>query len=129
FYPAFQLMDYSVHGWDARQTLGVDKPLDQLSADLLTPFMWILLQYTVDAGLAAGRDVSCGIEVSGPNGGARTASVNHGTFSYEPGGSAAAKLSFTPSEFVLSCFQRRRGGEVSGDRQTADTFRDLFFKI
>ena len=42
---------------------------------------------------------------------------------------APAALSFTPSDFVLSCFQRIRGGVASGDRAVADTFRDLFFKV
>ena len=57
--------------------------------------------------------------------------VDNGAFSYEPDASdtAPAILLFTPSDFVLSCFQRIRGGVASGDRGVADTFRDLFFKI
>lgn len=129
FYPVFQLMDYSVHSWDAQHCFGVDKPLNELSADMLTPFMWILLQYTVIAERAANRKLTCGIEVSGPNGGSWAATVDNGTFSYEPGGSAPAKLSFTPSDFVLTCFQRKRAGQVTGDRQAAEAFQELFFRI
>ena len=131
FYPVFQLMDYAVHTWDAQRALGIDKPLSDLSAAILTPFMFILLQYTVDAQRAANRTVTCGIKVSGQNGGAWKVTVDNGAFSYEPDGSdaAPATLSFTPSEFVLTCFQRIRGGVASGDRGVADTFRDLFFKV
>jgi uncharacterized protein (TIGR03083 family) len=129
FYPVFQLMDYSVHSWDAQQTLGINQPLTELSADLLAPFMFILLQYTVDASKAANRTIKCALEVSGPNGGKWTVTVNDGTFSFEPGGSAPATLSFNPSDYVLSCFQRMRGGQASGDKAAAETFRDLFFKI
>jgi len=131
FYPVFQLMDYAVHTWDAQRALGIDKPLSDLSAAILTPFMFILLQYTVNAQRAANRTVTCGINVSGQYGGSWKVTVDNGAFSYAPGGSAAAPatLSFTPSEFVLSCFQRIRGGVASGDRAVADTFRDLFFKV
>ena len=38
FYPVFQLMDYSVHTWDAQRALGIDQPLSDLSAENLKEF-------------------------------------------------------------------------------------------
>ena len=115
----------------AQRALGIDQPLSELSANILTPFMWILLQYTVDAQRAAGKSVTCGIKVSGPNGGSWKATVDNGVFSSEPNGSdsAPASLSFNPSDFVLTCFQRMQGGAESGDQEIINTFRGLFFKI
>jgi uncharacterized protein (TIGR03083 family) len=131
FFPVFQLMDYSVHTWDAQRCLGQEQPLTELSADLLTPFMFILLQYTVDAERAANKKLSCGIKVSGRNGGSWLVTVDNGDFSYQadPLTDAPATLSFNASEFVLTCFQRIQGGQDSGDPETARTFRSLFFKI
>ena len=124
-------MDYAVHTWDAQRALGIDQPLSDLSAEILTPFMFILLQYTVDAQRAANRAVTCGLKVSGQNGGSWKVTVDNGAFGYEPddAGSAPARLSFNPSDFVLTCFQRIQGGVDSGDREVANTFRGLFFKI
>jgi hypothetical protein len=124
-------MDFSVHSWDAQRAYGLDQPLSDLSANILTPFMWILLQYTVDAQRAAGQAVTCGIKVAGPNGGSWRVTVDNATFSYEPDASdsAPASLSFTPSDWVLTCFQRIQGGTASGDPETIETFRSLFFKI
>jgi len=131
FYPVFQLMDYSVHTWDAQRALGLDRPLSDLSADLLTPFMFILWQYTVDAQRAANRTVNCAVNVSGRNGGSWSVTVDNGEFSAQPvsGASAPATLSFTPSDFVLTSFQRIEGGEDAGNLEDARTFRGLFFKI
>jgi uncharacterized protein (TIGR03083 family) len=131
FFPVFQLMDYSVHTWDAGRALGEDAPLSDLAATILTPFMFILLQYTVDPDRAANRRVTCGIQVSGQNGGSWAATVDNGVFSYEPAepGSTSAALSFEPSDFVLTCFQRIQGGSESGDREAIRAFRELFFKI
>jgi hypothetical protein len=36
---------------------------------------------------------------------------------------------FTPNEFVLSTYQRMRGGTASGDAAMAERIRDLLFKI
>ena len=38
-------------------------------------------------------------------------------------------FSFKPSDFVLSTYQRMRGGTVRGDEQMAEKIRDLLFKI
>ena len=49
FFAAFQLLDYSIHSWDAKAGLGRDEPLSDAAAVTLIPFMMIVLQYTVDA--------------------------------------------------------------------------------
>ena len=69
FYPAFQLMDYGVHSWDVRQGSGRAHGLSGEAADLLTPFMFVLWQYTTNPVTA---DDVCEIGVritSGPNAG------------------------------------------------------------
>src|SRR5258708_192352 len=49
FYPAFQVMDYGVHTWDMRQGLGeTTATLAQRTAGVLVPYMFILMQYTVN---------------------------------------------------------------------------------
>ena len=50
FYPAFHVMDYGVHTWDMNWGLGQkDAQLDERTAGVLVPFMFILMQVTVDA--------------------------------------------------------------------------------
>ncbi len=131
FYPVFQLMDYSVHTWDAQQALGIKRPLSNASAVILVPFMFILWQYTVDQQRAANLKLRCGIKVAGEHGGSWAVTVDHGVFSHQPQGveSCPATIEFDPSDFVLTAFQRIQGGQDSGDRQTAQTFRGLFFRI
>ncbi len=36
---------------------------------------------------------------------------------------------FDPNDFVLSTYQRKRGGRASGDLELAEKVRDLLFKI
>ncbi|HYU19365.1 MAG TPA: maleylpyruvate isomerase family mycothiol-dependent enzyme [Chloroflexota bacterium] len=131
FYPAFQLMDYSVHGWDAREALGRSAPIPEDAAGTLIPFMFILLQATLAAERAEGLACTCGIRVSGVYGGSWRVSVAGGALSYEEGGidDCPATFSFDASDFVLTCFQRLSGGLVSGDNALAERFRGLFFKI
>ena len=40
-----------------------------------------------------------------------------------------ARFGFDPNDFVLTSYQRIRGGLVTGDEALADRFRGLFFKI
>ena len=47
FFPVFQLMDYSVHGWDIRQGTGQAHALGGDTADLLVPFVFGIWQATV----------------------------------------------------------------------------------
>jgi hypothetical protein len=58
FYPVFQLMDYSVHGWDIRQGTGRAHGLAGDTADLLVPFMFILWQATTEGRPTAKRSPS-----------------------------------------------------------------------
>jgi uncharacterized protein (TIGR03083 family) len=132
FYPVFQLMDYSVHSWDLQQALGKPASLTDLSAAVLTPFMFILWQYTVDQARAAGSKVDCCIKVNGQYGGAWDVTVDNGAFSQQPStdaSDASATLTFEPSDFVLTAFQRVNAGSDAGDSAVAGKFRGLFFKI
>jgi uncharacterized protein (TIGR03083 family) len=131
FYPAFQLMDYSLHSWDIRAGLGESKPLTDDAANTLIPYMFILLKYTVDAEHAKGVDASWGVRVSGDQGGSWKLSVKDGELTYEEGSVAACPVvfNFDANEFVLNAFQRIQGGAAIGDQATARVVRELFFKI
>jgi uncharacterized protein (TIGR03083 family) len=134
FYPAFQVMDYGVHTWDMRWGLGEkDAELDERTAGVLVPYMFILMQYTVDQDSASGVDVAYGIQVDGPWGGKWQVQVKDGQFTSAPAddlSGAVAGLHFhDPSEFVLTAFQRMDGGEASGDPQTVAQIRRLYFRI
>jgi hypothetical protein len=124
-------MDYSVHGWDAREALGRSAPIPEAAAGTLVPFMFILLQATLDAEPAKGIACTCGIEVEGAYGGSWRVGVADGALTYQEGGTdgCQATFRFDPGEFVLTAFQRIRGGRVTGDPAVADRFRQLFFKI
>ena len=60
-YPAFQIMDYGVHSWDMRWGLGdKDARLDERTAGVLIPYMFIVWQGTVDPEAAKGVDITYG---------------------------------------------------------------------
>jgi uncharacterized protein (TIGR03083 family) len=130
FYPAFQLMDYGVHSWDVRQGTGLAHGLSGEAADLLTPFMFVLWQYTTKPVTAA--DV-CDIGVritSGPNAGDTRISVSEEGFSYAAGDiDDLTVLEFDPGSFVLTTFGRSNSGTIRGDRPIADRYLNLFFRI
>ena len=134
FYPAFQIMDYGVHGWDMRMGLGqTDTKVDDRAAGVLVPYMFILMQYTVDQESAKGVDATYGIVVDGEWGGQWKVTVKDGQFSYEPSddvsGLAAVFHFRDASEFVLTAFQRIQGGEATGDPAVIAKVRSLFFRI
>ncbi len=131
FYPAFQLIDYSIHSWDIKTGLGRGEPLSEAAAVTLIPFMMIVIQYTVDAQHAADLKTSFGIDISGPGGGKWCVNVDGTAVSIAEGATEGCPtvFSFTPNEFVLSTYQRMRGGAVSGDAAIAERIRDLLFKI
>ena len=134
FYPAFHVMDYGVHTWDMEWGLGAKQAdLDERTAGVLVPFMFILMQSTVDQESAKGMDTQVGIVVDGEWGGQWRATIKEGAFSYAP----ADDLSDVPavfhfknaSDFVLTTFQRFEGGEATGDPDAIAKFRQLFFRI
>lgn len=134
FYPAFQIMDYGVHTWDMRQGLGqTDAVVDERAAGVLVPYMFVLMQYTVDQESAKGVDITYGIVVDGEWGGKWRVQVKDGQFASEPVSDVSdlpATLHFkTASEFVLTAFQRYEGGEASGDPAVIEKARHLYFRI
>jgi uncharacterized protein (TIGR03083 family) len=134
FYPAFQIMDYGVHSWDMRQGLGeTGAKVDERAAGVLVPYMFILMQYTVDQESASGVDVEYGIVVDGDWGGQWRVQVKDGQFTSTPAndlGGLPAVLHFRDgSDFVLTAFQREEGGDATGDPQVIQTVRHLYFRI
>lgn len=133
-YPAFQIMDYSVHSWDMHWGLGKkDEMLEERSAGVLVPYMFIINQYSVDQDEAKGVDMTYGVQVDGEWGGKWLAHVKDGQFSYEGTddlSAAQAVFHFKhPSDMVLTTYQRFMGGEASGDLAVIDKARSVFFSI
>jgi uncharacterized protein (TIGR03083 family) len=134
FFPAFQIMDYTVHTWDMHWGLGdKEAKLDERSAGVLLPYMFILWQYTVDQEAAKGVNLTYGIKADGEWGGQWKVTVKDGQWSIE----AVNDLSDVqavfhykhPSDLVLTAYQRIEGGETSGDPKVIDKVRSLFFTI
>lgn len=133
-YPAFQIMDYGVHSWDMHWGLGdKDAELDERTAGVLLPYMFIIWQYSVDQEEAEGVDITYGIKVDGEWGGQWKATVKDGQFNYEPADDLSdAQAIFhykSPSEMVLTTYQRFQGGEATGDPAVIEKVRNLFFAI
>ena len=134
FYFSFQIMDYGVHSWDIRyglgDTLGV---LEERTAGVLVPYMFVLMSATVDGPSAAGLSATYGIEVSGEWGGKWRVNVADGAFTYAPEeqgfSGCQALFQFDPSNFVLSSFLRFPGGAASGDPDVIERVRHMFFRI
>jgi Mycothiol maleylpyruvate isomerase N-terminal domain len=134
FYPAFQIMDYGVHTWDMRWGLGEkDAKLEERTAGVLVPYMFILMQSTVDQATSQGIDVTYGTVVDGPWGGKWKVQVQNSQFTYtsvEDLADVSTVIQFPDaSEFVLTTFQRIDGGNASGDQQEIEKIRRLFFRI
>jgi len=131
FFAAFQLIDYSIHAWDIKAGLGRNEPLSDAAAITLIPFMLIVWQYTADEQSAKDLDCKFGIDISGPGGGKWCVTVKGTSVSYAEGdlGDCQTVFDFEPSDFVLSTYQRKRGGSPRGDLQLAERVRDLLFKI
>ena len=130
FYPAFQLMDYGVHSWDVRQGTGRAHGLSGEAADLLTPFMFVLWQYTTNP--VTPEDVcEIGVRItSGPNAGDTRISLTGDRFAYAAGETDdLTVLEFDPGSFVLTAFGRSNAGSIRGDRAVADRFLNIFFRI
>jgi uncharacterized protein (TIGR03083 family) len=134
FYPAFQIMDYGVHTWDMHWGLGdKDAKLDERTAGVLVPYMFILWQYTVNQDVAKGVDLTYGLKADGEWGGQWKVKIKDGQFSHEATddlSDAQAVIHFKhPSDLVLTAYQRIEGGEASGDPEAIKTVRRLFFTI
>jgi uncharacterized protein (TIGR03083 family) len=134
FYPVFHIMDYGVHTWDMKWGLGQkDAKLDERTAGVLIPYMFILMQVTVDEESAKGVDADYGIKVDGEYGGQWRVRVKDGKYTYEPADNlegAQAVFHFKDaSDFVLTTFQRIEGGEATGDPKVIDKVRHMFFRI
>lgn len=135
-YPAFQIMDYGVHTWDMQWGLGeVDDSdkLDERTAGVLIPYMFIIWQYSVDPEASEGVDLTYGIKADGEWGGQWKLTVQDGQLAYEPTddlSDAEAVLQFEhPSDLVLTTYQRIEGGEEIGDAEVIDKIRNLYFNI
>src|SRR5439155_396241 len=130
-YPAFQLIDYSVHTWDMRAGLGELKPLSEDAANTLIPYMFIVLQVTVDEEAAKGFDANWGVRISGDAGGTWKLALKDGKLTYEEGiiSGLPVVFNFDANDWVLTAYQRFPGGAVIGDRQLAYRIRRLFFRI
>lgn len=131
FFAAFQLIDYSIHSWDIKVGLGREEPLSDAAAVTLIPFMLIVLQYTVDAERAAGMKCKFGVNIEGAGGGTWAVDVEGTTVNIVEGSTEGCEtvFDFDPNDFVLSTYQRKRGGRASGDLELAEKVRDLLFKI
>lgn len=129
FYPAFQLMDYGVHSWDLRQGTGRAHGLAGDTADLLTPFMFVLWQATT----AAGSEDACEIGIritSGPNAADTRVKIDANGMQYGPGSlDGLTVLEFDPGSFVLTAFGRSNAGTIRGERHIADRYLNVFFRI
>ena len=134
FYPSFQIIDYGIHTWDMKWGLG-DKTgkLDERTAGILMPFMFIVMQYTVAEESAKGVDAVFGIIVDGEWGGQWRATVKDGQFTCVPAdnldGVQAVFHFKNASDCVLTTYQRFPGGETSGDPKVIDQIRHLWFRI
>ena len=130
FYPVFQLMDYSVHGWDIRQGTGRAHGLAGDTADLLVPFMFSLWQATTQAG-ADGEALALGVRVSGRNAVDYLVNITADGLSYarEDVSGMPAVIEFDPGSLVLTAFGRLNAGTIRGDRAVADRFLNSFFRI
>jgi len=110
-----------------------DAKLDDRTAGVLVPYMFILMQSTVDQDSAQGVDIEYGIVVDGDWGGQWRVHVKDGQFTYAPAddlASVPAVFHFRDaSDFVLTTFGRIEAGEASGDTQVTDKARRLFFRI
>jgi hypothetical protein len=134
FYPSFQIIDYGIHTWDMKWGLG-DKTgkLDERTAGILMPYMFIVMQYTIDEGSAEGVDAAFGLIVDGEWGGQWRATIKDAQWTCVPADNlegVRATFHFADaSDFVLTTYQRFPGGETSGDPEVVDQIRHVFFKI
>lgn len=130
FLPICQALDYIVHTWDIREGLGNCHLLNADAADILVPVCFLMWQNTNDT--AGVSPFSVGIHVtSGPNAGTTRADVTEAGLTFTPGPVEGldAVLEFDPASLVLTAFGRSNAGTCRGDRQLADRYLGLFYRI
>lgn len=130
FYPAFHVMDYGVHTWD--MVGDRNAKLDERTAGVLVPYMFVLMQYTVDQASANGVNVTYGLIVDGDWGGKWRVTVKDGQFTSAPGdvSDLGTTIHFADaSDFVLNAFQRKETGTANGNPTEIAQIRHLFFRI
>jgi uncharacterized protein (TIGR03083 family) len=131
FYPAFQLVDYSVHSWDIRQGSGRPHALEARSADLLVPLCFVLWSATATVAPDA-TPMQVGVRItSGENAGDTRIDVGPDGLSCTQGGvdDLPAVIEFDPASFVLTAYGRINAGTIHGDRDLAQRFLAGFFRI
>jgi uncharacterized protein (TIGR03083 family) len=130
FYAAGQLMDYGVHSWDIRQGSGNAHGLSGDAADLLVPFMFEIWRGTVRTEDLT-EPFTIGIRVTGRNAGDYRVTVGPDGLAYEQGEieSLPARIEFDAGSLVLTAFGRSNSGTIRGDRELADRYLNLFFRI
>ena len=130
FYPWFQLVDYSVHGWDIRQGTGLAHGLSGDTADMLAPLMFILWQATTEVP-AGSEALAIGVRISGRNAVDHLVNITSEGLSYaqEDVSGMPAVIEFDPGSLVLTAFGRMNAGTIRGDRAVADRFLNSFFRI
>jgi uncharacterized protein (TIGR03083 family) len=130
FYPAFQLMDYGIHSWDIREGTGREHGLHSDVADLLVPFMFGIWAATIRATPDT-EPLKIGVRItSGHNAGDNLISVSSDGMSHEQGDVGDLPvIEFDPGSFVLTAFGRFNGGTIRGDKELADRFLGMFFRI
>jgi hypothetical protein len=132
FYPAFQLMDYGIHSWDIREGKGREHGLHSDVADLLVPFMLAGVWASTIRPTSDTEPLQIGVRITtGPNAGDNRIGVSSDGMSYEQGdvSDLPAVIEFDPGSFVLTAFGRFNGGTIRGDKELADRFLGMFFRI
>lgn len=131
FYPIFQLVDYTVHGWDIREGTGHAHALPADAADLLVPLSFVLWQATAqvkpdDEPYAVGVRIT-----SGHNAGDTRMDVTPDGVSFEPASidDLPTVIELDPATSVLTAYGRINGGTVRGDAALAERFLNLCFRI
>ena len=131
FYPIFQLVDYAVHSWDIRQGTGRAHALAADAADLLVPLNFVLWQATAQCK-PDDEPYAIGVRInSGHNAGDTRLDVSPDGVRFEAAGldGLPAILEFDPASCILTAYGRINGGTIRGDRDIAERFLNLCFRI
>ena len=132
FYPIFQLVDYAIHSWDIRQGTGRAHALAADAADLLVPLNFVLWQATAQCN-PDDEPYAVGVRInSGHNAGDTRLDVRPDGVRFEAADrldEVSAILEFDPASCILTAYGRINGGTIRGDRDIAERFLNLCFRI